>query len=130
LLLDTHIVLWWLEGGDRLSAQQRRAAAAAERANEKLHIADVTLWEIAMLADRGKINLPQGLASFFEELESNVRLEVLPIDGAIAIDAVGLGKAFPNDPADRLIAATARIHGHTLVTADRRVRAAGVVPVL
>jgi len=130
LLLDTHIALWWLEGGGRLTAQQRRAAAAAERGNEKLNIADVTLWEIAMLADRGKINVPQGLASFFEELESNVRLEVVPIDGAIAIDAVRLGNTFPNDPADRLIAATARVRGHTLVTADRRVRAAGVVAVL
>ena len=129
-LLDTHIVLWWLEGGDRLNQAQRRAAAAAERGSEKLHIADVTLWEIAMLADRGKITVPQGLAAFLEELESNARLEVLPVTGAIALDAVRLGNSFPNDPADRLIAATARVHGHTLVTADRRVREAAVVAVL
>lgn len=130
LLLDTHIALWWLEGGDRLTAIQRRAAAAAERGNEKLHIADVTLWEIAMLADRGRITVPEGMATFLEELESNARLEVLPITGAIALDAVRLGDSFPNDPADRLIAATARVHGHTLVTADRRVREAAVVRVL
>jgi len=130
LLLDTHIALWWLEGGDRLTAIQRRAAAAAERGNEKLHIADVTLWEIAMLADRGRITVPEGMAAFLEELESNARLEVLPITGAIALDAVRLGDSFPNDPADRLIAATARVHGHTLVTADRRVREAAVVRVL
>lgn len=130
LLLDTHIALWWLEGGDRLTMIQRRAAAAAERGNERLHIADVTLWEIAMLADRGRIAVPQGVAAFLEELESNARLEVLPITGAIALDAVRLGDSFPNDPADRLIAATARVHGHTLVTADRRVREAAVVAVL
>jgi PIN domain nuclease of toxin-antitoxin system len=130
LLLDTHIALWWLEGGDRLTAKQRRAAAAAEHGNEKLHIADVTLWEIAMLADRGRITLPQGVAAFLEELESNSRLEVVPITGAIALDAVRLGNSFPSDPADRLIAATARVHGHTLVTADRRVREAAVVAIL
>ena len=130
LLLDTHIALWWLEGGDRLTAEQRRRAAAAERGNEKLHIADVTLWEIAMLADRGKITISQGLAAFLEELEVNARLEVLPITGPIAVDAVRLGNSFSNDPADRLIAATARVHGHTLVTADRRIREAAVVTVL
>jgi PIN domain nuclease of toxin-antitoxin system len=130
LLLDTHIALWWLEGGDRLTAGQRRAAAAAERANEKLHIADVTLWEIAMLADRGRITISQGLSLLLEELEGNARLEVLPITGAVALDAVRLGSSFPNDPADRLIAATARVHGHTLVTTDRRVRESAVVSVL
>jgi len=130
LLLDTHVALWWLQGGDRLTAQQRRAASAAERHNEKLHLADVSLWEIAMLAGRGRIEFPEGMAAFLEELEGNARLEVLPITGAIAIDAVRLGTRFPNDPADRLIAATARVHGHTLVTADRRIRQAGVVAVL
>ena len=130
LLLDTHIALWWLEGGDRLTAEQRRAATAAERDNEKLHIADVTLWEIAMLADRGRITISEGLPVLLEELESNARLEVLPITGAIALDAARLGSSFPNDPADRLIAATARVHGHTLVTADRRVRKSAVVSVL
>ena len=73
LLLDTHIALWWLEGGDRLTAEQRRAATAAERGNEKLHIADVTLWEIAMLADRGRITISEGLPVLLEELESNAR---------------------------------------------------------
>lgn len=130
LLLDTHIALWWLEGGDRLTVAQRRAVAAAERQNEKLHIADVTLWEIAMLADRGRITVTQGVAAFLEELEGNARLEVLPITGAIALDAVRLASSFPNDPADRLIAATARVHGHRLVTGDRRIREAAVVTFL
>lgn len=130
LLLDTHIALWWLEGGDRLTVEQRRAVTAAERENEKLHIADVSLWEIAMLADRGRITVTQGVAAFLEELEGNARLEVLPITGAIALDAARLASSFPNDPADRLIAATARMHGHTLVTADRRIRDAAVVAFL
>jgi PIN domain nuclease of toxin-antitoxin system len=130
LLLDTHVALWWLEGGERLTREQRRAATRVERANEKLHVADVSLWEIAMLADRGRIAFPQGVATFLEELEGNARLEVLPITGAIALDAVRLGTTFSNDPADRLIAATVRVHGHTLVTADRRIRRAGVVAVL
>ena len=52
------------------------------------------------------------------------------ITGAIALDAVRLGSSFPSDPADRIIAATARVHGHTLITADRRVRTTGVVAIL
>ena len=130
LLLDTHIALWWLDGGHRLTPEQRRATAAAERRNEKLHVADVTLWEIAMLAEHGRITVAQGLGDFLQELEGNARLEVLPITARIAIDAARLGNSFPKDPADRLIAATARVHGHTLVTADRRVREAQVVPIL
>lgn len=127
LLLDTHAALWWLEGGQRLAANQRRAAAAAERNNEPLHLADVSLWEMAMLAERGRITVPAG---FLEQLEESPRLLLIPISAAIALDAVRLGEDFPNDPADRLIAATARVHGHTLLTADRRIRAAGVVAVL
>ena len=130
LLLDTHIALWWLDGGERLTPKQRRATAAAERRNEKLHVAGVTLWEIAMLARHGRITTAQGLDDFLQELERNARLDVLPITATIAIDAARLGNAFPKDPADRLIAATARVHGHTLVTADRRVRDAQVVRVL
>ena len=130
LLLDTHIALWWLDGGERLTPKQRRATAAAERRNEKLHVAGVTLWEIAMLAQHGRITMAQGFDDFLQELERNARLDVLPITATIAIDAARLGNAFPKDPADRLIAATARVHGHTLVTADRRVRDAQVVRVL
>src|SRR5436305_109165 len=89
LLLDTHIALWWLDGGERLTPKQRRATAAAERRNEKLHVAGVTLWEIAMLAQHGRITMAQGLDDFLQELERNARLDVLPITATIAIDSAG-----------------------------------------
>jgi len=65
---------------------------------------------------------------WLEEIESE--LVVLPITARIAAESVRLGDDFPKDPAGQLIAATARCHGLTLMTADERIRRWGRVPLL
>ncbi len=55
-LLDTHVLLWWFEDGDRLSKKERRILSSAGP-DAPLLVSDVSLWEIAILAERGRIRL-------------------------------------------------------------------------
>jgi PIN domain nuclease of toxin-antitoxin system len=68
--------------------------------------------------------------TFMDELDRSPRLAILPITPRVALESTRLGPAFHRDPADQLIAATARVHGLRLVTADERTRRSGVVAVV
>jgi PIN domain nuclease of toxin-antitoxin system len=87
-------------------------------------IAAITLWELAWLAENGRIQVTGSVESFVRETASRVMVE--PITPEIAAFAVQLPSGFPKDPADLLIAATAMVEGAALVTADERIRAARV----
>ena len=129
-LLDTHILLWWLRADDRLSAGHRAALEAEVTHQRPLAISVFTLWEIAMLASRGRMTVQGSLDRLIGDLETNPALSVLPLSARVVLDSLRLGEKFPRDPADHLIAATARTHGLTLVTADERIVNSGVVPIL
>ena len=115
-LWDTHAVIWAMEDDPLLSDKARRAAA--ER-NESA-VCGISLWEVAALAAKGRIKLRIPLADWMDELTS--RLPVLNISGAVAALCYELGE-FHGDPADRIIVATARVHGLKIVTRDEKIRA-------
>jgi PIN domain nuclease of toxin-antitoxin system len=83
------------------------------------------LWELAGLAENGRIQVTGSVESFVRETASRVMVE--PITPEIAAFAVQLPSSFPKDPADQLIAATAMSEGAPLVTEDERIRQAEVV---
>lgn len=124
IVADTHAVLWLTEDPAQLSAPALTALAEGRRAG-RLLIADITLREIAMQVSRGRIDLPRTLADYLSFVES--MFAVVPIDGAIAERSTGFSTAYPRDPADRLIGATAIVHKARLVTADEKIRASGEV---
>ena len=130
LLLDTHILLWWLTGEGPLQPSQVAALETAEAHDEQLGIAAITLWEIAKLCEHGRIVLSTTPDALLEHIEAHTRITVLPLDGRIALESTRLGPRFHRDPADQLIAATARVHGLRLVTADQRIRTSGTVTVV
>jgi PIN domain nuclease of toxin-antitoxin system len=130
LLLDTHVLVWWLQGEGPLSAQQTDALEQAEAAGDPFVVAAISLWEIAKLIERGRLEWRGSPDVLLEELEAHPRLAVLPLSARIAIESTRLGAAFHRDPADQLIVATARVHGCTLVTADDRIRRSNTVPVI
>ena len=127
LLLDTHVVIWLARETERISRRATKALASA-RAEHGLAIAAASLWEIAQLASRGRLQFDPPVEVFLEKVEGLYR--VLPMNRHIAIRGNQFSDGYPKDPADRQIGATAILHGLTLVTADQRILNSGEVPCL
>jgi PIN domain nuclease of toxin-antitoxin system len=130
ILLDTHVLIWWRLDSRWLSRNQARRLEDLESRQKPMAISAITLWEIATLSARGRIEIAQPLDAWLEELEGHPLIDVLPLTGRIAAESVRLGPDFHNDPADQIIVATARIHGLSLMTADERIRGWGKVPII
>ena len=119
ILLDTHVLVWTVADSKRLS----RAAAAAIRRSQReggLAVSAITLWELASLVARGRIQA-------YGTVEASVRLliegvTVRPITPEIAALAAQFPDDYPRDPADRLLGATARSEGLALLTRDENIR--------
>jgi PIN domain nuclease of toxin-antitoxin system len=124
ILLDTHVLLWMASDAKRLSKRAHEAIRKA-RQDAGVAIATITLWELAWLAQNGRIALAGSVESFVRETVARVILR--PVSPEIAAMAVRMPENFPRDPADRLIAATAMAEGMALVTADTRIRQSKVV---
>jgi PIN domain nuclease of toxin-antitoxin system len=100
---------------------RRQGPQSTARKNaDGLAISDITLLELATLASKSRIRLDISLESFLQEVES--RFVVLPISGRACARAMGLPAAYPKDPADRIIGATALVEGLSLLTADPEIR--------
>ena len=120
ILVDTHVVVWLAFDQQQISRKARAAIDNARRSGDGLAISDITLLELATLASKGRIQLDISLESFLQEVEA--RFVVLPISGRACVRAIELPAAYPKDPADRIIGATALIEGLSLLTADREIR--------
>ena len=122
-ICDTHVLLFWAHAPERPSSAARQALELG-RSQAELAIADITLWELALLQERGRLQLPDEVdpAFYFKQLLAALRLAVLPITPEIAL--LSRSSLFQHgDPADRLIAATALHGGWPLITADEKLRA-------
>ena len=118
VVIDTHVLIHDVIEPKRLSPRARRALNGAHGA---LAASDVSLWEIALLIARGKIEPAMDPVQFIADIVAARGLQVLPITAQIAV--LAQSEAFEHgDPADRIIGATAIAHGAQLVTADTRLR--------
>ena len=117
ILLDTHALLWLNEGSPRLGSRARQSADEASLEG-RLAVSAVSFWEVAVLVERGRVELDRSTGRWRQELLRSGLIEV-PLDGRIAIAAIGLPDLH-GDPADRFIVATAIIKEARLITADRR----------
>jgi PIN domain nuclease of toxin-antitoxin system len=104
--------------GEPLSKSSRDAIAAAQSDGSGIFVSPISAWEIATLAARNRIRLSLSPDAWFGELLAlpGVRLAVMP--PAILIASANLPGAPPKDPADRIIAATARAFDYAVVTRD------------
>jgi PIN domain nuclease of toxin-antitoxin system len=127
ILLDTHVVLWVAQVPDLLSMSAEEAIRA-ERQRDGVGISDKTLWELAMMISYGRVRVKTSLLHFLRAVEE--KFTVFPVTSEIAARAVSLSAKYPRDPADRIIGATALVHGLKLVTNDELIGASGEVPVV
>jgi PIN domain nuclease of toxin-antitoxin system len=127
IVLDTHALVWWVSAPRRIPARARRLIDGAIDAGDLIGVSSISVWEVAMLVERGRLELRVPVDAWIASVEALPFFQFLPIDNRIAFRAVSLA-GFPHrDPADRMILATALGLGATLVTADTRLHAFGAV---
>lgn len=131
-VLDTQAWLWSVLDHPRLS-RRARAALGAVPAQERIGLAAISLKEAAWHLAHGRVVVDEGFGPWplwLRTAASSPHLEVLPLTVDVAIESEQLGNSFPPEPADRLIAATARVHDLTLITSDGPIRKSGAVRTL
>lgn len=119
LLLDTHAWIWLAEGiTGKFSRSCLDSIRLASR-EQRLVVSAISVWEVAMLDDKGRISLSESCLPWVYRGLRDYRIELAELAPEIAIDSTRLPDVFHADPADRILVATARYRNATLVTADR-----------
>lgn len=126
-LLDTHVLVWWLQGSDRISAEQRKALDAASE-DAPLLVSDISLWEIATLHSLGRIRFDLPLRDWLDAAVAPPLVRRVDISPPVAAEVATLPDSFHRDPADRILVATARVWNASLLTSDQKIVGAGLVP--
>jgi PIN domain nuclease of toxin-antitoxin system len=120
-LLDTHIWIRLVSGDSTLNLPEFLSGIRQREAGGQLLLAAISLWETAMLVSKGRLSLTLPVRIWLEKATRMPGLSVLQLDSEIAADSCFLPGNFHGDPADRLIAATARSRDATLITFDRAI---------
>ena len=120
IVLDTHAWIWWLADPEKLSPN---AAAAIERSckGAGIYVSSISAWEIAMLVNRGRLELTMNVSDWITLAESLPYLHSVPINNRIAVMSVELQDYNHTDPADRIIIATAMSLNAQLITKDDKI---------
>ena len=122
LLLDTHIWLWLACGVQgKISPTTLRAIEQAGK-RRALLVSIISVWEIALLENKGRIALPMPAQKWIARALDIPQIKLLGLNEVeVVMDSCHLPQAFHADPADRFLVATARAHNAALVTADKRI---------
>jgi PIN domain nuclease of toxin-antitoxin system len=121
LLLDTCAAIWIAEGA--LSPAGKAALDAAYRNDEVLSISPITAWEFAIMAAKGRLASPLSPLGLFERFSVRPDVVVVDLSPSILVSSCLLPNWPAKDPADRIIVATARELGLSVLTRDRTILA-------
>jgi len=122
LLLDTHVWIWLSFGTPGVFSPTVLERLELSSRAKPLYVSFISVWEVAMLSAKGRINLDTPTQAWIAQSLSHPVLRLLALDDAnIAVESNELPGDFHADPADRLLVATARIGGYTLVTRDQKI---------
>lgn len=121
VVLDTHVWVWWVNDSEALSKRARKAIEQA-MLERTIHLSAISAWEIALLAERGRLELRMDVEDWIARTEALPFVQIVPVSIAIAVKSVRLPGEFHKDPADRMIITTAIRLGLPLVTKDEDIR--------
>jgi PIN domain nuclease of toxin-antitoxin system len=120
ILLDTHVIIWALLKPDELSSRVRAIIELAQK-EQRLLMSSISLWEIAMLKSKKRINIYEPLKDFLQSIIDIDGIKFIDITAKIAAESVVLTDDFHGDPADRIITATAISESAILLTRDEKI---------
>jgi PIN domain nuclease of toxin-antitoxin system len=119
MLMDTCAAIW-LMGGEPLTAESREAILAAGAAHVGVYVSPITAWEIGTLIGKRRVQLTLSPEIWFERLLAMPGVRLAEPTPKILLASTTLPGSPPADPADRILAATARANGHVIVTRDQK----------
>ena len=124
LLLDTHAWLWLVGGAEPLKRSVLSTVEQGARQG-RIRVSAISVWEVAMLEAKGRIRLSKDCLAWVHDALASPGLSLVPLTPEIAVESSRLPWTFHGDPADRILVATARLLGATLLTRDTGILAYG-----
>ena len=121
-LLDTHVWVWHAEGDTAKLGRSTVRLLERSATQDELRVSPLSLFEVSWLHATGRLHLSRGLERWIADALELASVRLAPLSGEAAVEAGSAGVVQVPDPVDRLIIATARDMGATLVTRDRRIR--------
>lgn len=121
IVLDTHTLIWWVNGDKQLSSKAKKAIDS-ELTDGQVMISAISAWEIAMLVSKNRLALTMDIDDWLATIASIEAVSIVPVNAEVAVQSVRLPGEFHPDPADRIIVALARHHSVPLATADTKIR--------
>ncbi len=126
IIIDTHVLLWHLLSPSKLSSKASKAIESGNKSNGIL-ISEISLWEIAMLIKKRRVEIGISLVEFINLAKTTNRLLFEGISAEIAELSANLDLSINADPADRIICATAIVNKASLITKDRNLLKSKIV---
>ena len=122
ILLDTHYFLWLMEGDEKVTKNPSLLKEISKSISKReILVSEISLWEIAMLVSKGRIQIAEPLESWLEKSINAPGIRAINLTPRIIAESVNLPGEFHSDPSDRLIVASARVYTATLVTLDQQI---------
>jgi PIN domain nuclease of toxin-antitoxin system len=121
IVLDTHTWVWWVAVPEQLSAPAREEIDRAMERGE-ICISSISSWEVALLVRKGRLELTIPVDDWIAKSEALPFIRFVPLDNRIAFRSNYLPGELHEDPADRIIVATALTLGAPLVSRDTKIR--------
>lgn len=124
IVLDTHALLWWVNGDAQLS-QTALDTITQELSSEngEVLVSSITAWEIALLVEKGRLTLSMNIDDWLDTVSEIDGVSFVSLDVATAVESTRLPGEFHKDPADRMIVSLARHFNVILITADEKISA-------
>jgi PIN domain nuclease of toxin-antitoxin system len=120
IVLDTHAWIWFTSKPENLSKNAKKAVEAAVKEKNML-VSSISAWEVALLVKKKRLTLSMDVTDWIAKSENLPFIQFIPVSNSIAVKSVNLPQPLHDDPADRIIIATALSTGASIVTKDKKI---------